>query len=96
MNETIADIIADLREHSGEMTPSLVCFTEDGGIDFSALAARIEAAWKHPVRNCDLATSGTDALGRYRSRLPARYYKKADEYDSIGDFAAWLYQEAAK
>lgn len=44
--ETIEDIVRELREHSGEMNPPQIIFNEDGGIDMSILADRIEAAHK--------------------------------------------------
>jgi hypothetical protein len=44
--ETIEDIIAELREHSGETLPPWVIFNEDGGLDVTLFADRIEAAVK--------------------------------------------------
>jgi hypothetical protein len=44
--ETIEDIVAELREHSGELFPPWVIYNEDGGLDVSILADRIEVAHK--------------------------------------------------
>lgn len=44
--EAIEDIIAELREHSGETLPPWVIFNEDGGLDVTLFADRIEAAVK--------------------------------------------------
>jgi hypothetical protein len=44
--ETIEDIVAELREYSGELFPPWVIYNEDGGLDVSILADRIEAAHK--------------------------------------------------
>lgn len=43
--ETIKDILAEMREHSNEMTPPQIIFNEDGGIDMTILADRIEKAY---------------------------------------------------
>ena len=57
MSETIADIVAEMREHNKETTPPYVCFTEEGGIDLSQIIDRIEAVTKcnqpERVTNCN-------------------------------------------
>ena len=57
MSETIADIVAEMREHNKETTPPYVCFTEEGGIDLSQIIDRIEAVTKcnqpETVTNCN-------------------------------------------
>ena len=57
MSETIADIVAEMREHNKETTPPYVCFTEEGGIDLSQIIDRIEAVTKcnqpEPVTICN-------------------------------------------
>lgn len=43
--ETLADIVAELRDDDIDHA-DLICFREDGSIDMTELAGRIEAAWK--------------------------------------------------
>lgn len=54
--ETIKDIIAEMREHSGEIFPPWVIYNEDGGIDVTLLVNRIEAAHKREAEDVIAAT----------------------------------------
>lgn len=84
MNETLANILAEIREYDNTPPPKRAWLD---------LADRIEAAMVRPARNCDKFTSGPEAVGAYQRRLPPRFLRKAEEYDDIHDFAAWLYAE---
>lgn len=54
--ETIKDIVAELREHSGELFPPWLIYNEDGGLDVSILADRIEAVHKREQEDAIAAT----------------------------------------
>lgn len=84
MNKTLADILAGMRDPENDYITNN---------DLRDLADRIEAAIARSARNCDRFTSGPEAVGAYHRRLPPRFLRKAEEYDDIHDFAAWLYAE---
>lgn len=46
--KTLADIVAELRDDDIDHA-DLICFREDGSIDMTELAGRIEAAWKRQM-----------------------------------------------
>ena len=85
--ETIADIVAEMREHNKETTPPYVCFTEEGGIDLSQIIDRIEAVTKcnqpEPVTICN-------GLNAAKMREALEKCRKAMDEMSKSIFQGWI------
>lgn len=60
--ETIGDIVRELREHSGEIFPPWIIYNEDGGMDTSLLADRIEKATRRLLDVLEIAEIESNAI----------------------------------